>query len=92
MGMGLCGWMEPHPFTIASVAEVRRSMQVVGMFGRCTDRELLKSADGEGLTLICKNTGDWTDKLYSLAQGGAKDSEAHGGRNVTVLVDGPYGT
>ena len=64
----------------------------IGKFGRSTDRELLKSADGEGLTLICKNTGDWTDKLYSLAQGGGKDSEAHAGRNVTVLVDGPYGT
>lgn len=48
--------------------------------------------DGEGLTLICKEAGDWTGKLYALAQGGGKDGEAHAGRSVTVLVDGPYGT
>ncbi|KAH9918083.1 uncharacterized protein B0H18DRAFT_1032519 [Fomitopsis serialis] len=69
MGMGIYGWMEPHPFTIASVAE---------------------NANGQGLTLMCKKAGDWTGKLYSLAQG-SKDSESQMGKDVTVLVDGPYG-
>ncbi|KZT71155.1 hypothetical protein DAEQUDRAFT_810137 [Daedalea quercina L-15889] len=69
MGMGICGWMEPHPFTIASVAE---------------------SANGEGLTLMCKKAGDWTGKLYALAEGN-KETESQMGRDVTVLIDGPYG-
>ncbi|KAH9838087.1 iron reductase [Rhodofomes roseus] len=69
IGMGIYGWMEPHPFTIASVAE---------------------NANGEGLTLMCKKAGDWTGKLYTLAQGN-KDSESQMGKDVTVLVEGPYG-
>ncbi|KAF9808507.1 hypothetical protein IEO21_07862 [Rhodonia placenta] len=45
-GMGLIGWAEPHPFTIASVSKV----------------------EGDGLVLMCKKAGDWTNKLYGLAQ------------------------
>ncbi|KAH9918084.1 uncharacterized protein B0H18DRAFT_1032521 [Fomitopsis serialis] len=69
LGMGILGWTEPHPFTIASVCE---------------------GPNGDGLVLMCKKAGDWTGKLYSLAQRG-KDGEAATGRSVTVLIDGPYG-
>lgn len=41
---------------------------------------------------MCKRAGDWTTKLFVLAQTG-KDGEpaSDTGRRVTVLVDGPYG-
>ncbi|TFY62034.1 hypothetical protein EVJ58_g4117 [Rhodofomes roseus] len=69
LGMGVWGWAEPHPFTIASVSE---------------------NPSGEGLVLMCKKAGDWTGKLYALAQRGS-DGEAAKGKEVTVLLDGPYG-
>lgn len=40
---------------------------------------------------MCKKAGDWTNKLYELAQSGAA-GEAGSGRNVYVAIDGPYGT
>ena len=70
LGMGLRGWAESHPFTIASVS-------------RCPS--------GEGLVLMVKKAGDWTNKLYNLAQR-ADYGEANGlGGNVRVIVEGPYG-
>lgn len=45
----------------------------------------------EGMILMCKKAGDWTNKLYDLA----KSSEYEGGdnaRQVKVCIDGPYGT
>ena len=41
---------------------------------------------------MCKRAGDWTKRLYALAETG-KDGESTSdtGRRVTVLVDGPYG-
>ncbi|TFK83417.1 incomplete iron reductase [Polyporus arcularius HHB13444] len=70
LGMGLRGWAEVHPFTIASVS-------------RCHS--------GEGLVLMVKKAGDWTTKLYDLAQR-ADYGEANGlGGSVQVVVEGPYG-
>ncbi|RPD56546.1 incomplete iron reductase [Lentinus tigrinus ALCF2SS1-7] len=46
---------------------------------------------GEGLVLMVKKAGDWTNKLYDLAQR-ADYSEANGlGGAVQVIVEGPYG-
>ncbi|KAG8699553.1 hypothetical protein FRC08_005219, partial [Ceratobasidium sp. 394] len=45
------------------------------------------SNSSNGLTLICKNAGDWTSGLYNMASGGLKD----GHRTAYVLVEGPYG-
>ncbi|KAI0699751.1 iron reductase [Cerioporus squamosus] len=70
LGMGLRGWAETHPFTIASVS-------------RCSS--------GEGLVLMVKKAGDWTTKLYEVAQR-ADYGEANGlGGSVRVMVEGPYG-
>jgi len=64
-GMGLIGWSEIHPFTIASVAN-----------------------SPEGLVLFCKKAGDWTNKLYDMANvSGLEDND----RKVSVMVQGPYG-
>lgn len=67
--MGLVGWAEVHPFTIASVAKTP-----------------------EGLVLMCKNVGGWTNRLYELAKVAGYGRE-HGdeSRTVTVMLDGPYG-
>ncbi|KAE9402619.1 hypothetical protein BT96DRAFT_974233 [Gymnopus androsaceus JB14] len=64
-GMGLIGWSEIHPFTIASVAN-----------------------SPEGLVLFCKKAGDWTNKLYDMAN---VSSSEDNGRKVSVMVQGPYG-
>ena len=46
---------------------------------------------GEGLVLMVKKAGDWTNKLYDLAQR-ADYGEANGlGSAVQVVVEGPYG-
>ena len=46
---------------------------------------------GEGLVLMVKKAGDWTNKLYSLAQR-ADYGEANGvGSHVQVVIEGPYG-
>ncbi|EEB91560.1 hypothetical protein MPER_10058 [Moniliophthora perniciosa FA553] len=81
-GMGVFGWTEVHPFTIASCQETP-----------------------EGMVLMCKNAGDWTNKLYNLAQKSVAlentrlnelAAEASlrlsgiGGK-VQVMVEGPYG-
>ncbi|PCH37162.1 hypothetical protein WOLCODRAFT_140747 [Wolfiporia cocos MD-104 SS10] len=68
-GMGVTGWAESHPFTIASVA---------------------KSRGEEGLVLMCKKAGDWTNKLFEVAQRTEYEAESVG-RNVKVVLNGPYG-
>ncbi|TBU28196.1 incomplete iron reductase [Dichomitus squalens] len=46
---------------------------------------------GEGLVLMVKKAGDWTGKLYDLAQR-ADYGEANGlGSSVQVVIEGPYG-
>ncbi|KAJ7187520.1 hypothetical protein GGX14DRAFT_611346 [Mycena pura] len=64
--MGVAGWAEVHPFTIASA-----------------------SNGVEGLVLLCKKTGPWRQKLFAAAA--AERSEMGVGRNVRVIVEGPYG-
>ncbi|EED79879.1 hypothetical iron reductase [Postia placenta Mad-698-R] len=49
-----------------------------------------KDSEGDGLVLLCKQAGDWTAKLYDLAQSDS-DGKPTAGRRVHVLVDGPYG-
>ncbi|KAG8221551.1 ferric reductase like transmembrane component-domain-containing protein [Butyriboletus roseoflavus] len=46
----------------------------------------------EGLVLMCKNTGNWTGKLYEMAQATASGEQGQKpeGR-VKVMVEGPYG-
>ena len=51
--------------------------------------------DGEGLILMCKNSGDWTRALHKLAQGPTGHAESALGPNapvdVTMIVEGPHG-
>lgn len=93
-GMGVFGWMESHPFTIASVSKVRSSphMQcrfkvlIVSSFASC-----LQHSSGEGLVLMVKKAGDWTAKLFDVAQ--RTEYREVGGpmRNIKVMLNGPYG-
>ncbi|KAI8973127.1 incomplete iron reductase [Trametes punicea] len=56
-----------------------------------TIASVCRSPSGEGLVLMCKKAGDWTNKLYELAQR-ADYGEANGiGSDVRVVVEGPYG-
>ncbi|KAJ7489400.1 hypothetical protein FB451DRAFT_1337155 [Mycena latifolia] len=64
--MGVAGWAEVHPFTIAS-----------------------ESNSAEGLILMCKKTGNWTHKLFATAANSW--SEKGVGRDVKIMVEGPYG-
>ncbi|KAH9923389.1 incomplete iron reductase [Amylocystis lapponica] len=45
----------------------------------------------EGLVLLCKKTGDWTNKLFELAMRGEEGEVSCSGRSVRVIIDGPYG-
>lgn len=66
-GMGIIGWSEVHPFTIASVG-------------------------GDGMVLMCKKAGGWTNKLYNLASGGAASEKgASTSSSAMVVLEGPYG-
>jgi ferric-chelate reductase len=51
--------------------------------------------DGEGMILMCKNSGDWTRALHKLAQGPSSQRESALGTNapvdVTMIVEGPHG-
>ncbi len=66
-GMGILGWAEVHPFTIASA-----------------------SNSPEGMILMVKKVGGWTNSLYNIAKVGGY-VEAGRGRNLKVMVEGPYG-
>jgi ferric-chelate reductase len=73
---GWWGWTENHPFTIASIPNTE-----------------------DGLVLMCKQTesaGSWTTRLYDLAKasgyGHAESGKTAVGRNVKVMIEGPYGT
>ena len=46
----------------------------------------------EGLVLMCKKTGNWTRKLYEMAQKpAAVEQGREPERRVKVMVEGPYG-
>ena len=66
-GMGILGWAEAHPFTIASIIRGE-----------------------EGMILMCKKAGDWTNKLYDLAKLSGYEGDGQA-RKVRVSVEGPYG-
>jgi len=66
-GMGVLGWAEAHPFTIASIIRGE-----------------------EGMILMCKKAGDWTNKLYDLAKLSGYEGDGQA-RKVRVSVEGPYG-
>lgn len=82
------GWAETHPYTIASP---------------CEDLKDGEGLLGEGMILLVKKTGGWSDRLYCMAMEGTGEKNAGNdgepatfnatgtGRNVRVLVDGPYG-
>ncbi|KAG9125413.1 hypothetical protein FRC07_007688, partial [Ceratobasidium sp. 392] len=63
----------------------------VGLFGWTEAHPFTISNSGngpsDGMTLICKNAGDWTLGLYKMASGGSKDQH----RTAYILVEGPYG-
>jgi len=44
----------------------------------------------EGLVLLCKKSGSWTSKLYEMAKVGGY-TEGGVGREVTIMIEGPYG-
>jgi len=69
-GMGVLGWSEIHPFTIAS-------------HGNGSD---------QGMVLMIKKAGDWTEKLYEMAKSkkGGYNEKGHGSQ-VRFMVEGPYG-
>ncbi|THH32211.1 hypothetical protein EUX98_g1990 [Antrodiella citrinella] len=48
-------------------------------------------AGGEGLTLLVKKSGDWSRKLYAIAEGGKYDSWPDRSSKVRVHIEGPYG-
>ncbi|WWC63529.1 uncharacterized protein I303_106132 [Kwoniella dejecticola CBS 10117] len=54
---------------------------------------IASAPNGEGLVLMCKRAGDWTNSLYELAQRSSDfEDRAEGGRNqATIILEGPYG-
>ncbi|KAJ7054076.1 hypothetical protein C8F01DRAFT_1163814 [Mycena amicta] len=48
------------------------------------------SGTEEGMVLMVKKSGDWSTKLFDFAKSGGF-TEAGVGRNVHVVVEGPYG-
>jgi len=48
------------------------------------------SGGHDGLVLLCKKTGDWTNRLFELAKVGGY-SEKGVQRDVLVMMEGPYG-
>jgi len=85
-GMGWFGWSEMHPFTIASVGVSDSLGESVNGNGRKT-----RGVGGEeGMVLMCKKTGRWTNRLFEIAKmSGYVDGWM--GREVKVWIEGPYG-
>lgn len=55
---------------------------------------ICSASNGEGMVLMCKNTGDWTNRLFNLSrtlEASASEPEEGAGRNVTIIIEGPYG-
>ncbi|KLO15167.1 hypothetical protein SCHPADRAFT_871410 [Schizopora paradoxa] len=72
-GMGPTMWFETHPFSIVSVS---------------SDNHLNNNELGDGLVLMCKRVGGWTERLYALASSARSEEKAV---CVRVSLDGPYG-
>ena len=46
----------------------------------------------EGIVLLCKTMGKWTNRLYEMAaDSGYGEDGTSTGRNVKVTIEGPYG-
>nr|KIR87111.1 hypothetical protein I308_02803 [Cryptococcus tetragattii IND107] len=46
------------------------------------------------MVLMCKNAGDWTNRLFNFSralEASTCEPEAGSGRNVTIIIEGPYG-
>ena len=52
----------------------------------------LQSQNGDGLVLMCKKAGMWTNRLFDVARKAEYGEAAGVSRGVKVLVEGPYGT
>lgn len=50
-----------------------------------------QSQNGEGLVLMCKKAGLWTNRLFDVARRAEYGEAAGKSPNVKVLVEGPYG-
>lgn len=74
---------------------VRLRIMSLGM-GSCGWTEVhpftIASVSGgpEGLVLMAKKSGTWTNRLYEMAKASGY-TEAGFGRRVTVMIEGPYG-
>ncbi|WWD19270.1 hypothetical protein CI109_103728 [Kwoniella shandongensis] len=51
---------------------------------------IASSPDGEGMVLMCKRAGDWTERLYQHAHGSNTET-GETGRKITIIIEGPYG-
>lgn len=52
------------------------------------------ASNGEGMVLMCKNAGDWTNRLFNFSralEASISEPEEGAGRNVTIIIEGPYG-
>ncbi|KII85327.1 hypothetical protein PLICRDRAFT_56591 [Plicaturopsis crispa FD-325 SS-3] len=45
----------------------------------------------EGLVLMCKKAGGWTDRLFEVAKSVGYEDRERGHRHITVMIEGPYG-
>lgn len=74
-----------HPFTIASVGA---SDALIGNGGKSRRRR--GGGGEEGMVLMCKRTGRWTNRLFEMAKmSGYVDGFM--GREVKLWIEGPYG-
>lgn len=75
------------------VQVLSKSMGWVGCFEVHPFTVASVSESEEGMVLICQDVGDWTRKLYNLASAGIAAAEKGGevGREVRLMVEGPYG-
>ncbi|KAH0828641.1 ferric reductase like transmembrane component-domain-containing protein [Lanmaoa asiatica] len=72
--------------TLRTIPELGLTQVDIPSLNCATDTE-------EGLVLMCKRTGNWTRKLYKMAQTTAASGEQDQkpDRRVKVMVEGPYG-
>ncbi|KAI0081353.1 hypothetical protein K474DRAFT_1588112 [Panus rudis PR-1116 ss-1] len=86
--MGWFAWADVHPFTIASAP---RAPSVAAHF-RTHPTLATQGDDGGELVLMIKKAGDWTDRLYHLADEPARERPLDNpGTNIKMIVEGPYG-
>ena len=68
------------------------SMGLLGMFEVHPFTIASVSKTEEGLVLLCKKTGRWTNKMYETASTSVYGEQGQEvGRSIKVMVEGPYG-